>query len=93
MNEKIDVDFFSLVSLTLVFSSPFLIIGLVLSLLISCKKKGCTDPTATNYNQHAEQNDGTCEYEVVENALPLIINENKPDLNASNLTYKVKKGD
>ena len=22
---------------------------------------------------------------------PLIINENKPDLNASNLTYKVKK--
>jgi len=24
---------------------------------------------------------------------PLIINENKPDLNASNLTYKVKKGD
>ena len=55
----------------------FLIISLVLPLLISCKKKGYTDPTiATNYNQHYEQNDGTCEYEVVENALPLIINEN-----------------
>jgi len=32
-------------------------------LLVSCKKEGCTDPTAINYNIHAEKNDGSCEYE------------------------------
>ena len=29
---------------------------------VSCKKKGCTDETATNYNQEAKKDDGTCEY-------------------------------
>jgi hypothetical protein len=28
----------------------------------SCKKKGCTDATATNYDSEAEKDDGTCEY-------------------------------
>lgn len=35
------------------------------SLLIafsSCKKKGCTDATATNYNEKAKKDDGTCTY-------------------------------
>lgn len=26
----------------------------------SCKKKGCTDPTATNYSSEAEKDDGSC---------------------------------
>ncbi len=30
--------------------------------LISCKKKGCTDPSATNYNPDAKKDDGTCEF-------------------------------
>lgn len=31
---------------------------------VSCKKEGCTDDTATNYDSKAKTEDGTCEYEV-----------------------------
>lgn len=30
---------------------------------VSCKKKGCTDPTAMNYSEEAKKDDGTCEFE------------------------------
>lgn len=30
--------------------------------LISCKKKGCTDPQAVNYNSEAQKDDETCNY-------------------------------
>ncbi|NRA13307.1 MAG: DUF4856 domain-containing protein [Crocinitomicaceae bacterium] len=29
---------------------------------VSCKKKGCTDPLATNYNSEAQKDDGNCTY-------------------------------
>ncbi|UTW61471.1 hypothetical protein KFE98_15850 [bacterium SCSIO 12741] len=39
-----------------------LIIGLALLTLQACKKEGCTDPTATNYNTDAGKDDGSCTY-------------------------------
>lgn len=29
----------------------------------SCKKEGCTDPIATNYDEKAKEDDGSCEYD------------------------------
>lgn len=40
----------------------FVLGALVLSTNTSCKKKGCTDNTATNYNSSAKKDDGTCLY-------------------------------
>ena len=34
-----------------------------LAVLPSCKKKGCTDSTAINYDSEAEKDDGSCEYD------------------------------
>lgn len=31
--------------------------------LIGCKKEGCTDPQAFNYDADADENDGTCTYQ------------------------------
>ena len=40
-----------------------------LVLLMGCKKQGCTDPTALNYNPHATQDDNSCDYISVENEI------------------------
>lgn len=38
-----------------------------------CKKKGCTDPAASNYNSEAEKKDNSCEYN---NAAPYVVPTN-----------------
>jgi len=38
-------------------------VALITMLVIkSCKKEGCTDPAATNYDSKAKKNDGSCIY-------------------------------
>ncbi|MBU2019706.1 MAG: hypothetical protein KJ941_08680, partial [Bacteroidetes bacterium] len=39
-----------------------LLIGLVLVVFSACKKKGCTDASAKNYNSKAKKEDQSCEY-------------------------------
>jgi len=40
-----------------------LIFAISLTALSSCKKEGCIDADATNYNADAKKDDGTCSYE------------------------------
>ena len=42
-------------------NSKILIAGIGLLTIVSCGKKGCTDPTAANYNADATKDDGSCE--------------------------------
>lgn len=51
-----------------------LLVVTALFLAVSCQKKGCTDSTAINYDQNAQQDNNTCEYASNDNALPLVIN-------------------
>lgn len=37
--------------------------GVALLLLSSCKKEGCTDSDAVNFEEEAKKDDGSCEYE------------------------------
>lgn len=37
--------------------------GVLALSLASCKKKGCTDPTANNYNSEAKKDDGSCTFD------------------------------
>lgn len=41
----------------------YLIIILVVLLTSSCKKEGCTDDLATNFDTKAKKDDGSCEFE------------------------------
>ncbi len=38
---------------------------LVMLFAVGCKKKGCTDPAASNYDSTAEKDDESCEYDTV----------------------------
>lgn len=40
----------------------FLLIMIAATAMFSCKKKGCMDDKATNYNEEAKKDDGTCKY-------------------------------
>jgi hypothetical protein len=42
--------------------TSLLLVGIV-ALGAGCKKQGCTDPTANNYNENAKKDDGSCLYD------------------------------
>ena len=51
-----------------------LVITLVIAAAMSsCKKKGCTNPTAQNYDENATQDDGSCEISVDNSGPKLIV--------------------
>lgn len=45
------------------YSAESLLVLLCSFVLLSCTKKGCTDPDSVNYNAEAKLDDGTCRYE------------------------------
>ncbi len=44
-----------------------LLIAALLATAVACKKEGCTDPAATNYNEEAKKDDGSCTYPAEDN--------------------------
>lgn len=57
----------------------FLVVGLTATTITSCKKKGCTDSAAVNYNSKAKKDNGTCLYKpfiTINGAVEMNINVN-----------------
>ncbi len=56
-----------------------LTLALGVSGLTGCKREGCTDEAATNYNEKAKKDDGSCEYEDITLKFPVItVNGDNP---------------
>jgi hypothetical protein len=46
----------------------FILVTVIATSLVACKKEGCTDATATNYNEEAKKEDGSCIYPAEDNS-------------------------
>ena len=52
---------------------------LLCSVFFSCKKEGCTDVKATNYDVNANQDDGSCKYLPALSTITITCNDNDGD--------------
>jgi hypothetical protein len=50
-------------------TTALLLVSILGTGLVSCKKEGCTDSTATNYSSKAKKDDGSCKYAAIDNEL------------------------
>jgi hypothetical protein len=48
----------------------------VIALSASCRKEGCTDEAATNYNEEAKKDDGSCVYPAEEDESAMMVSSN-----------------
>lgn len=65
-----------------------LLLGAALSITaVSCKKEGCTDATATNYDEKAKKDDGSCTYNTTEDESLIYVSSNI----TSNTTWETGK--
>lgn len=46
-------------------TTSIILTGILAVGIVSCKKKGCTDSLASNYDSEAKKNDGSCEYDTL----------------------------
>ncbi len=70
--------------------STVLLACLALTMFVSCKKEGCTDEKATNYDEKAKDDDGTCMYDTIHHHSMLNIPETyefKDENNNSTVSY------
>jgi rhodanese-related sulfurtransferase len=64
-----------------------LLIASILIAFTSCKKDGCTDPLANNYDEDAKKDDGTCLYDAVIDPFELMTDYMKDNnMDIDNLT-------
>ena len=52
------------IMMIIIFRKKFILIIILFS-IISCRKKGCTDPFASNYDDKANYENGSCEYDTI----------------------------
>lgn len=60
---------------TLKTTAILLALGLAVS-TTSCNRKGCTDPDASNYDPDAKKDDGTCEFDPIDEETTVRVTEN-----------------
>lgn len=51
-------------------TKTLLVMGVLVVTMVSCKKEGCMDKTATNYNEEATKDDGSCTFKTTNNTTP-----------------------